>query len=169
MPCSLLSCNRRFGGTYRLHLQGRSSLIATCLLAGSCWNFFFDPEDGSDMFLRNFGCNLTDYTASHRRRWYSSWPPPWKPQILQYTRDINFLHWLWWWRRSMSPKRMISTQNWRASSPGNTCQHLFQAMETNSTSIQARLNKTGGQRPTQTMTLPHGALMQIHWCKIQVR
>jgi hypothetical protein len=22
-PCSLLSCNRRFGGTYRLHLQGR--------------------------------------------------------------------------------------------------------------------------------------------------
>jgi hypothetical protein len=25
MPCSLLSCNRRFGGTYRLHLQGRLS------------------------------------------------------------------------------------------------------------------------------------------------
>jgi hypothetical protein len=23
MPCSLLSCNRRFGGTYHLHLQGR--------------------------------------------------------------------------------------------------------------------------------------------------
>jgi hypothetical protein len=22
-PCSLLSCNRRFGGTYRLHIQGR--------------------------------------------------------------------------------------------------------------------------------------------------
>jgi hypothetical protein len=22
-PCSLLSCNRRFGKTYRLHLQGR--------------------------------------------------------------------------------------------------------------------------------------------------
>jgi hypothetical protein len=22
-PCSLLRCNRRFGGTYRLHLQGR--------------------------------------------------------------------------------------------------------------------------------------------------
>jgi hypothetical protein len=22
-PCSLLSCNRRFEGTYRLHLQGR--------------------------------------------------------------------------------------------------------------------------------------------------
>jgi hypothetical protein len=23
MSCTLLSCNRRFGGTYRLHLQGR--------------------------------------------------------------------------------------------------------------------------------------------------
>jgi hypothetical protein len=31
MPCSPLSYNRRFGGTYRLHLQG---LLATCLLAG---------------------------------------------------------------------------------------------------------------------------------------
>jgi hypothetical protein len=23
MPCGLLSCNQRFGGTYRIHLQGR--------------------------------------------------------------------------------------------------------------------------------------------------
>jgi hypothetical protein len=48
-PCSPLSFNRRFGETYRLHLQGR--IIA-------CWfllNFFFDPEDGGDMFLRNVG------------------------------------------------------------------------------------------------------------------
>jgi hypothetical protein len=29
---------------------------------------FFDPEDGSDMFLRNVGCISTDYTASHPRR-----------------------------------------------------------------------------------------------------
>jgi hypothetical protein len=54
-PCSLLSCNRHFGGTYRLHLvtywfggvddftrmsqwEPRSSLpLTTCLLAGSCW------------------------------------------------------------------------------------------------------------------------------------
>jgi hypothetical protein len=27
MPCSLLRCNRRFGGTYRLHLQGRRKKI----------------------------------------------------------------------------------------------------------------------------------------------
>jgi hypothetical protein len=33
-PCSLLNCNRGFGGTYCLHLQG---LLATCLLADSCW------------------------------------------------------------------------------------------------------------------------------------
>jgi hypothetical protein len=31
-------------------------------------NFFFDPEDGGDMFLRNVGCISTDYTASHPRR-----------------------------------------------------------------------------------------------------
>jgi hypothetical protein len=32
-PCSLLRCNRRFGGTYRLHIQGRRSKH-TCLHAG---------------------------------------------------------------------------------------------------------------------------------------
>jgi hypothetical protein len=63
-PCSPLSFNLRFGGTYRLYLQGRrnrfskpaskedrlSILLATRLLAG-----FFDPEDGGDIFLRNVG------------------------------------------------------------------------------------------------------------------
>jgi hypothetical protein len=29
---------------------------------------FFDPEDGGDTFLRNVGCNSTDYTASYPRR-----------------------------------------------------------------------------------------------------
>jgi hypothetical protein len=33
--CSLLICNRRFGGKYRLRLQGGKQ-NATCLLAGSC-------------------------------------------------------------------------------------------------------------------------------------
>jgi hypothetical protein len=107
-PCSPLSVNRRFGGTYRLHLQGRrnkfmgvdgfivirtsqwepsSSLLLTfcflykpgfpagglsclppaCLLA-SCWTYFFDPEDGGDMFLRNVGWHSTDYTTSYPRR-----------------------------------------------------------------------------------------------------
>jgi hypothetical protein len=35
-PCSPLSCNRRFGGTYRLHLQGRRIILAkTSRQAGS--------------------------------------------------------------------------------------------------------------------------------------
>jgi hypothetical protein len=50
MPCSLFSCNRSFGGTYRLHLQGRRN-----------------------NFTKNQHCNSTDYTASHPRRWYSSY------------------------------------------------------------------------------------------------
>jgi hypothetical protein len=49
------------------------SYLATCLVAGSCWNYFFNPEDEGDMFFRNVGCNSTDYTASHPRRWYSSY------------------------------------------------------------------------------------------------
>jgi hypothetical protein len=52
-PCSLLSANRRLGGTYRLHLQGRRNKFskktskqaggkqnATCLLAGFLLNLF---------------------------------------------------------------------------------------------------------------------------------
>jgi hypothetical protein len=34
-PCSLLRCNLRFGGTYRLHLQGRRKHSACHLL--TCW------------------------------------------------------------------------------------------------------------------------------------
>jgi hypothetical protein len=66
-PCSPLKVNRRFGGTCRLHLQGRiisqarnqqESRSARYLL-----RLFFDPEDGGDMFLRNVGWRSTDYTA----------------------------------------------------------------------------------------------------------
>jgi hypothetical protein len=64
--CSPLSLNRRFGGIYRLHFQ---------LACWFCWTYFFDPEDGGDMFLRNVGYNSTDYTASYPRRWYSSSTP----------------------------------------------------------------------------------------------
>jgi hypothetical protein len=59
-PCSVSSVNGRFGETYRPP-------------AGLLLNLFFDPEDGGDMFLQNVGCNSTDYTASYRRRWYSSY------------------------------------------------------------------------------------------------
>jgi hypothetical protein len=51
-PCSPLSLNQRFGGTYRLHLQGRrnkfgnkpaSKRQATCLLPGFLLNLFLLP------------------------------------------------------------------------------------------------------------------------------
>jgi hypothetical protein len=62
-PCSPLSYNQRFGGTYRLHLQDRRNRFSkTSKQAGG------KPEDGDDMFLRNVGCNSTDYTASYPRR-----------------------------------------------------------------------------------------------------
>jgi hypothetical protein len=48
------------------------TLLATCLLAGFCWTYFFDPEDGGYMLLRNVGWNSTDYTTPYPRRWYSS-------------------------------------------------------------------------------------------------
>jgi hypothetical protein len=48
-PCSPFKVNRRFGGTYRLHL------LATCFHAGFLLILFFDPEDGGDMLLRNVG------------------------------------------------------------------------------------------------------------------
>jgi hypothetical protein len=79
MPCSPLSVKRRFGGTRRQHLQQAPA----CLLV-SCWTYFFDPEDGGDMFFRNVGWHSTDYTASYARRLYSNcilfmWPPSgWK-------------------------------------------------------------------------------------------
>jgi hypothetical protein len=38
------------------------------LLARWFAELFFDPEDGGDTFLRNVGCNSTDYTASYPRR-----------------------------------------------------------------------------------------------------
>jgi hypothetical protein len=71
-PCSPLCSNRRFGGTQRLHLQGRRNVQQTTEQA--CWfvGLFFDPEDGGAMFLRNVGCYTTDYTTSYPRRWYSS-------------------------------------------------------------------------------------------------
>jgi hypothetical protein len=56
------SCYQRFGGTYRLHLQGFLLVL------------FFDLEDGGDMFFRNVAWLSMDYMTLYPRRWYSSWP-----------------------------------------------------------------------------------------------
>jgi hypothetical protein len=55
-PCTPLKFNRRFGGTYRLHLYGRRIsrvLLATNFHAGFSLRLFIDPEKGGEMFLRN--------------------------------------------------------------------------------------------------------------------
>jgi hypothetical protein len=74
-PCSSLRVKRRFGGTYRLHLQGRK-ISRRRNQRESRWQveLCFYPEDGGDMFLRNVSWLSTDYTASYPRRWHSSWP-----------------------------------------------------------------------------------------------
>jgi hypothetical protein len=48
-PCSPLKFSRRFGGTYRLHLQDRLSIR---FHSGSLLGLF-DPEDEGDIFFRN--------------------------------------------------------------------------------------------------------------------
>jgi hypothetical protein len=47
--------NRRFGGTYRFHLQGIKSASEEATWAGVCRlvRGFFYPEEGGDTFLRN--------------------------------------------------------------------------------------------------------------------
>jgi hypothetical protein len=50
-PCSPLKVNRRFGGTYRLHIQG---MLAACFHAGFLLGLFFNFENGGDIFFRNF-------------------------------------------------------------------------------------------------------------------
>jgi hypothetical protein len=62
-PCRFC-VNRCFGGTYRLHLQGRK--IRERETSVSRW---LQPNK--------------IYTAPHPRRRHSSWSPPWKPHIVQ--------------------------------------------------------------------------------------
>jgi hypothetical protein len=60
VPCK--SCvNRRFGGTYRIHLRGKKiqreqmAAVSSHLLTVVPCSRIFLPEDGGDMFLRNVG------------------------------------------------------------------------------------------------------------------
>jgi hypothetical protein len=53
--CGPLNVNRRFGGTYLLHVQDKPP---ACTLVSRC-TYFFDPEDRGDMFHRNVGSQPT--------------------------------------------------------------------------------------------------------------
>jgi hypothetical protein len=98
-PCSSLSFNRRFGETYLLHLQCRLFCLPPACLLVFCWTYFFDPEDGGDMFLRSVGWNSTDYTASNPTRLYSPrcnsfelGIPTSKHEIRTYQKLIPYLY-----------------------------------------------------------------------------
>jgi hypothetical protein len=55
-PCSPLKVNWRFGGTCRLHPQGRiisRALSANCFHAGFLLGLFFDPENRGNMVPPN--------------------------------------------------------------------------------------------------------------------
>jgi hypothetical protein len=64
-PCSPSRARRRYGGTYRLHLQGgrinrarnkrESTLLVTCFEVGSLLFLYNDLEYGGDIFVRNVG------------------------------------------------------------------------------------------------------------------
>jgi hypothetical protein len=75
-PCSPLRVNRRLGGAYRLHLQGRRINRARNHRESS-WQadrgLFFDLEDVGHMLLRNVGWHLTDYTTLYPRRYSSTY------------------------------------------------------------------------------------------------
>jgi hypothetical protein len=74
MPCSPLQVNGRFGGTCSLHFQGRrtnqvrNQAVSFLFYAGLLIGLFFDPQNGGDRFLRNFGWLLMEYTALYPRK-----------------------------------------------------------------------------------------------------
>jgi hypothetical protein len=99
-PCISMKVNRRFGAIYRLHFL----CLPPAFTLVSCSAFFFDAEDGGDMFLRNVGCLSTDYTALYRRRYYYSQSSLWEHQILHefkifiknsfvYLKTKQLTHW----------------------------------------------------------------------------
>jgi hypothetical protein len=48
-------------------MVGGRALLATCFHIGLLFGLLFDPEDGGNMFPRNVGWLLTDYTELHPR------------------------------------------------------------------------------------------------------
>jgi hypothetical protein len=65
-PRSPLKVNRRFGGTYRFHLQSRRMSRERNQHESRQLGLFFDPEGGGNMFFRNVCWLSTDYTVLHQ-------------------------------------------------------------------------------------------------------
>jgi hypothetical protein len=93
--CDRTSCsslkNRRFGGTYRLHLRGSKanrSPLATCFHAGIFLSLF-DLENWSGNFLRNVGSLPTDYTALYPKRYsFPDWLCRCHTFLLRLVREL---------------------------------------------------------------------------------
>jgi hypothetical protein len=69
---SPLKVNRRFGGTYLLHIHSRIRSQRGIRWQTGIFFCLFDPEDGGNMFLRKVGWLSTDYTALFPRIQYFS-------------------------------------------------------------------------------------------------
>jgi hypothetical protein len=74
MPCSPLKFNWRFRETCCLHLQGRKVSQArnqreasSKLHAGLLLGLFFDPDEGSNMFIWNVGWLSVDFVLEVRK------------------------------------------------------------------------------------------------------
>jgi hypothetical protein len=71
LPCSNLGWDTGYHEEYYL-LRYNAVLLATCFHAGFRLGWFFDPEDGGDMFPRNLGWPTVNYMVLYPRRQYCS-------------------------------------------------------------------------------------------------
>jgi hypothetical protein len=76
-PCRSCELTRRFGGKYRLHLQGRKicergTSVNRLLATYSRWFLASYPEDGGHTFLRNVDSHKICTAPHPRRRHYSN-------------------------------------------------------------------------------------------------
>jgi hypothetical protein len=106
-PCSPLSCTRRFGGTYHLHLQGRRiSSAPACSLV--CWTNRRVQLNGlHGVISQKMILFMTTAVkpSNHTKKFLLF--------LWNYRRAIPFRFWLnlflppWRWRRYVPPKRRL--------------------------------------------------------------
>jgi hypothetical protein len=96
------------------HTLLKTLCLPPAFMLGCCLVYYFDPEDGGDMLLRNVGLLPMDCTALHPQRQNCSWPPLRELQILQ----IN----------THSPGKLNATQSSNSTSSGRTASVIWQWM-----------------------------------------